>query len=137
MKSIHHRLSSCQLSAGSLYTRRHNNAVHIHWFICSKLWCGKGNKWYTCNSALIPENDTIRILWNFPIQQPFQQMNLIFYYMARLKLYFWRMLTYHCHMIPSYRNIKDIITLIGKVSSIASFKSLAKLIHMTLGLTSI
>ena len=44
----------------------------IHWEICKKFKFDHTNKWYMHNPALVLENDTRKLLWDFDIHTDHQ-----------------------------------------------------------------
>ena len=68
-ETINHIISECSKLAQKEYKARHDwVGKMIHWEMCKKLKFDHANKWYMHNPALVLENDTHKLLWDFDIQ---------------------------------------------------------------------
>ena len=68
-KTINHIISKSSKLAQKEYKVRHDWVGKvIHWEMCKKFKFDHANKWYMHNPALVPENDTHELLWDFDIQ---------------------------------------------------------------------
>ena len=70
-ETIHHVISGCPVLAPTKYTQRHDNVCrYIHLLLAEKNSFIEPNttKWYQYDPEPILENDTCKILWNFPVQ---------------------------------------------------------------------
>ena len=67
---INHIISECSKLAQKGYKARHDWVGKvIHWEMCKKFQFDHTNKWYMHNPALVLENDTHKLLWDFNIQK--------------------------------------------------------------------
>ena len=70
-ETIHHVISGCPVLAPTKYTQRHDNVCrYIHLLLAEKHEFVQPNavKWHQYDPEPILENDTVKILWNFPVQ---------------------------------------------------------------------
>ena len=68
-ETINHIISECSKLAQKEYKARHKWVVKvIHWEMCKKFKFDHANKWYMHNQALVLENATHKLLWDFDIQ---------------------------------------------------------------------
>ena len=70
-ETIHHVISGCPILAPTKYTQRHDNVCrYIHLLLSEKYTFTepKTTKWYEYDPEPILENETVKILWNFPVQ---------------------------------------------------------------------
>ena len=62
-------MSECSKFAQKKYKTRHDwMGKVIHWEMCKKVKFDNTNKWYMHNSALVKENETHKVLWDFDVQ---------------------------------------------------------------------
>ena len=62
-------ISECSKFAQKEYKTRHNwISKVIHWEMCKKFRFDHINKWHMHNPALVLENDTHKLIWDFDIQ---------------------------------------------------------------------
>lgn len=70
-ETIQHIISGCKNLAGSYYVKRHNNLVqYVYWCLAKKHSIKVSNFWWkeTLKQPQVEENETVKILWEFPIQ---------------------------------------------------------------------
>ena len=69
-ETIYHIISACPVLARTKYIERHDNICrYIHVLIAEKYdLLAEYPKWYQYDPEPLLENETIKILWNFPIQ---------------------------------------------------------------------
>ena len=68
-ETINHIINECSKLAQKVYKDRHDwVGKGIHWEMSKKLKFDHANKWYMHNPALVLENDTHKLLWDFDIQ---------------------------------------------------------------------
>ena len=68
-ETINSIISECSKLAQKEYKGRHDwIGKVIHWKMCRKFQFNHTNKWYIHNPALVLENDSHKLLWDFSIQ---------------------------------------------------------------------
>ena len=69
-ETIHHIISACPVLATTKYIERHDNVCrYIHLRLAEKYnLLTEYPPWYRYSPEPLLENDTVKILWNFPIQ---------------------------------------------------------------------
>ena len=68
-KTINHITRECSKLAQREYKARHDWVGKvIHWGMCKKFKFDHNNKWYIHNPAIVLENDSHKLLWDFNIQ---------------------------------------------------------------------
>ena len=68
-ETINHIISECSKLAQKEYKARHDSVGKvIHWEMYKKFRFDHANKWYMHNPALVLENDTNKLLWDFDSQ---------------------------------------------------------------------
>ena len=68
-ETINHIISECSKLAQKEFKARHDwVGKMIHWEMCRKFQFDHTNKWYMHNPALVLENDSDKLLWDFNIQ---------------------------------------------------------------------
>ena len=68
-ETINHIISECSKLAQKDYNTRHDRVSKvIHWELCKKFKFDHTNKCYMYNTAVVLENDTNKLQWDFDMQ---------------------------------------------------------------------
>jgi len=68
-ETIDHIVSGCEVLAKNEYLERHNKALsYIHWLLCRKFHIKVEEKWYDHKPETVTENESVKLLWDMPIQ---------------------------------------------------------------------